>query len=121
MNAAAGWFLVPLFGAWFGPGGAGRGMALAGVLKEVVVVGCFLAALGMRTIDRQRWSIVARTALVAAATTAVHVVLAPLGHWRLLADGLVYATLALLFGAVRPSMLISLARELMPGWKRASV
>jgi hypothetical protein len=29
--------------------------------------------------------------------------------------------LAFLFGAVRPSMLISLARELMPGWKRASV
>ncbi len=121
VNAAAGWFLVPLFGAWFGPGGAGSGMALAGVLKEVVVVGCFLAALGMGTIDRQRWSIIARTALVAAATTAVHLVLAPLGHWRLLADGLVYAMLALLFGAVRPSMLISLARELMPGWKRASV
>jgi O-antigen/teichoic acid export membrane protein len=121
VNALAGWFLVPLFGAWFGPGGAGSGMALAGVVKEVVVVGCFLAALGVGTIDRQCWSIIARTALAAAATTALHVVLAPLGHWRLLADVLAYAMLAFLFGAVRPSMLISLARELMPGWKRASV
>ncbi len=114
VNAAAGWILAPLFGTWFGPGGVGRGMALAGVVKEAVVVACFLAALGVGTIDRDRWSIIGRTAIAAAATTAVHLLLAPLGHWRLLADGLAYALLAVLFGAVRPSMLASLARELVP-------
>jgi O-antigen/teichoic acid export membrane protein len=114
VNAVSGWILTPLFGAWFGPGGAGSGMALAGVVKEVVVVACFLVALGVGTIDKQRWSVIGRTALTAAATTAVHIALAPLGHWRLLADALAYAVLAVLLGAIRPRMLVSLARELMP-------
>jgi hypothetical protein len=88
-------------------------MALAGVLKEVVVVGCFLSAIGLGAIDKQRWSIMGRTALAAAATTAIHIALAPLGHWRLLADALAYALLAILLGAVRPATVIALARELM--------
>jgi O-antigen/teichoic acid export membrane protein len=113
VNALCGWFLVPLFGAWLGSGGAGSGMALAGVLKEVVVVGCFLSAIGLGAIDKQRWSIMGRTALAAAATTAIHIALAPLGHWRLLADALAYALLAILLGAVRPATVIALARELM--------
>jgi O-antigen/teichoic acid export membrane protein len=113
VNAVAGLTLAPLFAGWFGAGGAGSGMALAGVLKEAVVVACLLVALGSGTIDGQRWSLIGRTAIAAAATAALHVALAPLGHWRLLADAAAYAALAVALGAIRPRMLLSLARELI--------
>ena len=59
-------------GRWLGAGGAGAGMALAGVVKEIVVVCCMLAANGVETIDRARWMMIGRTALAAGATVALH-------------------------------------------------
>ena len=112
-NACAGLLLAPALGKWLGAGGAGAGMALAGVVKEIVVVCCMLAANGTDTIDRARRVMFGRTALAAGATLALHLILAPLGPWRLLADACAYPLLAVGFGALRPAEVVSMAREIM--------
>lgn len=114
VNAAVGFVLVPIFSSRLGPGGAGMGMALAAVSKEVFVASCLLFSLGAGIIDQQRWSTIARTILAALGTTALHLVLAPLGPWRLLADLAAYPVLAVGLGALRPEAIVALVREFVP-------
>jgi len=113
VHAALGLLLVPVFGTWLGTGGAGTGMAVAAVLKETVIMLCMLFSLGPGIIDGRRWGVVARTVLAALATTVVHVLMAPLGPWRLLVDLAVYPALAAGLGVLRPREIVALARDLM--------
>ena len=114
VNSVSGVLLTPIFGAWHGAGGVGMGMAFATVTKELFVSSCMLVALGRGTIDRECWSLIGRTALAAAVTVALHIALAPLGPWRLVADMCVYAAVAVGVGALQPRKLVALARDLMP-------
>lgn len=108
-------YLVPAFGSWLGPGGAGTGMALALVAKECIVVSALLSAVGSQVIDPRRRRVLARTFVAALLTVALHWALAPLGPWRLAIDLPAYCILVIRFGAVRPNDLVRLVRELIPG------
>jgi O-antigen/teichoic acid export membrane protein len=105
--------VVPRFAVWLGPGGAGAGMALASVSKEVFVSSALLAVLGGGFLDRQRRALIGRTALVAIVTTGAHLLLAALGDWRLLIDALVYVAAAVALGVLRPARTLAFARELL--------
>jgi O-antigen/teichoic acid export membrane protein len=120
VHTSAALVMVPLTQTWLGRGGAGTGMAFAAVTKEVFVMGCMLVALGPGIIDRQRWGMMARTVLAAAGATLVHLLLAPLGPWRLLLDLGVYVALAVALGALRPRAVLALAREILSS-RRADV
>ncbi|MCG6928001.1 MAG: oligosaccharide flippase family protein [Acidobacteria bacterium] len=104
--------LVPTFSRWLGPGGAGTGMALAAVAKEIVVLTGMLAALGSDVLDKHRRQVLARTVGAALGTVAAHLVLAPLGHWRLAVDLGIYFALAVWFRAVKPGEVMALVRQL---------
>lgn len=112
-NALTAIVLVPYVAVRVGPGGAGLGMAMALVLKELLVTLGFLAIVGAKLIDRRRRLTLGATAVAALGTTAAHLALAPLGHWRLLVDLVVYVALVIVIGAVRPRELLLLGRELI--------
>lgn len=99
-HALFGLILVPVLGKSLGSGGAGTGMALASVLKEGVVMALMLISLGSPVLDRRRLSVLGRTALAAISTVAVHIAMASLGPWRLVADCVAYPLLAIRLGAV---------------------
>lgn len=113
LSAMVALVVVPRFEAWLGPGGAGAGMALASVSKEVFVTSALLAVLRGGFLDRQRRSLIARTVLVALITTGVHVLLGRLGDWRLLVDGAVYLAAAVALGVLRPAATLAFAREVL--------
>ncbi len=106
--------VVPAFSRWLGPGGAGTAMALAAVSREVFVAFCLLYSLGFGVIDARRWGMIGRTTAAALGTTALHVVLAPLGTWRILVDLAVYPVLAVVLGALRPEAVVGLVRQFVP-------
>jgi O-antigen/teichoic acid export membrane protein len=112
VHAAAALVLVPLFSARIGPGGAGAGMAVAAVTKEIYVFVSQLLSLGSNVIDRPRWQMIARSVVAAVLAALTHVALASLGYWRLPVDLVVYATAAVALGALKPRALVALAQEL---------
>jgi O-antigen/teichoic acid export membrane protein len=112
VSATTALVLVPFCSTWLGPGGAGTGMALAAVTKELVVASCLLSAIGTGVIDRQRRSMLARSVLIVLCTTGAHVALGRLGHWRLLVDLVLYPVLAIGWGVLRPQAMFAIAREL---------
>ena len=105
--------IVPPFAAWLGPGGAGSGMALAAVSKEAFVTTTLLVVLGRGFLDEPRRLLIRRTLLAALLTAGVHVLLAPIGHWRLLLDLVVYAAAAVGLGVLRPAATFAFAREIL--------
>jgi O-antigen/teichoic acid export membrane protein len=113
VNAAIALVIVPVFGRWLGPGGAGAGMALASVSKELFVTMTLAIVLGHGFLDKARQRLIARTVLAALVTAGTHALLAPLGYWRLPIDAAVYAVLAVALGVLRPAATLAFARELL--------
>ena len=93
-----------------GPGGAGLGGGIASIAHELLVLGLLLARLGRPAFDSQVRSTALRTLGAALGAAAIHVLLAPLGPWRLAVDLIAYLALALAFGAL-PRVLWAFARE----------
>ncbi len=113
VNAGVALLAVPRFGAWLGEGGAGTGMALAAVSKEIFTTILLLIVLGRGFLDRPRRALIGRTVAVALGTTAVHLALAQLGLWRLPLDLVAYLAFAVGLGVLRPATAIGFARELI--------
>jgi O-antigen/teichoic acid export membrane protein len=118
VHAVAGLIFVPILASRFGPGGAGAGMALAGVTKELYVGASQLAALGRGIIDGPRRQMLLRSVVAAAGAVVTDALLVSLGPWRLLPALGVYAILAILLGALRPRALLALAGELWSARRR---
>lgn len=112
VNASAALVLVPLLWQRLGPGGAGTGMALAAVAREVFVCACLFPGIGPHLFDAPRRRLIFRTVLAAVAASVVHVVLAGLGPSRLGVDLVVYLAIAIGLGALRPAAILALVREL---------
>jgi O-antigen/teichoic acid export membrane protein len=86
---------------WLGwPGAGGVACALAMLASESAVTFWMLRTVGGRVFDGRSLGRMARTGLAAVATVLVHLLAAPLGHWRLLLDAACYVGLALATGAV---------------------
>jgi O-antigen/teichoic acid export membrane protein len=92
--------IVPLTRS-LGPGSAAMGVAIALSARELVNVLIFLAVIGKRTLDRRAVSAIARSLAICGVVLVLHRTLAGLGPARLVADGLVYAVLALATGVIR--------------------
>jgi O-antigen/teichoic acid export membrane protein len=106
----AGLALLPVFilgvapwAASLGPGGAGMGVAMALSARELVIVIVFFAFIGRRAIDPRSLLAITKSLGICCAVIAVHELLASLGPWRVLLDGLVYAGLAVATRVVQPS------------------
>jgi O-antigen/teichoic acid export membrane protein len=111
VHAGAAFVFVPLLSSRMGDGGAGAGMALAAVLKEIYVLGSMLSTLGWGVVDRARWQMILRSVLAAGAATLAHFALAPIGLWRLPVDLAVYLAVAVALGALKPRALLALVQE----------
>ena len=119
LNPLLGLLFIPVCARLLGVGGAGAGAALGVVGMEVLVSALMLHSLGRGALD-PRTRRVALGALVACTLTAgLHVLLAPLGPWRLGLDLVAYAGLAWLCGALPVERLLSLARETLASRKGA--
>jgi len=101
-----------------GPGGAGTGMALAGVAKESVVACLMLVAVGTEVVDARRRRLLAATLVAGLAAAATYAALPAPDLLRLPFALAAYAVLGVLLGAVRPAEVAALARELAPSWPR---
>ena len=119
LSAGVALVLVPFFGNWLGPGGAGAGMALASVSKESFVTTVLLVVLGRGFLDAPRRVLIRRTLLAALLTTGVHVLLGGIGHWRLLIDAAVYTGAAVALGVLRPAATWAFAREVLQTRRQA--
>ena len=82
------------------PGAGGVACSLALLASEGLVTFWMLRMVGRSVFDRRSLGRAARTAAVALGTVVIHLLAAPLGHWRLVLDGVCYVSLALVTGAV---------------------
>jgi O-antigen/teichoic acid export membrane protein len=98
--------LVPRFFAHFGPGGGGQGAAISLLLTEFYAAALMTWLLGRRAFDAHNVRMVVKTCAVSAVVAVVDHFLLWMGAWRLLADGLLYALLAIGSGAVNPRALV---------------
>ena len=92
--------LIPWGLERYGAGGAGVGAAAATVVSELYLAALMAWMVRRFVFDRAGVEAVAKMLLVTAGVVALHVLLAPLGHWRLVADALVYVAAVQLWGAV---------------------
>lgn len=92
-------------------GHGGAGCALALCTTEAAVTSAMLVRLGGRTLDRAVLGRVARALAVSAAVVALHLLLRPLGPWRLAADAAAYLALGTAVGALRPDQLLAFFRN----------
>lgn len=118
LHAVFALLLVPPLRSSLGPGGAGTGMALAGVAKESVVACLMLFAVGTEVVDARRRRLLAATLVAGLAAALVYAVLQAPDLVRLALAFAAYAVLGVLLGAVRPADVAVLARELAPSWPR---
>ena len=105
---------IPWGLAKFGPGGAGIGAATAMVLCEFYMA-CLMAWMVRRYIfDRTGVVNLGKMLAVALFVILLHLMLASLGSWRLLADAVVYVFGVLWWGAVDLRTLFNLLRRPAP-------
>jgi O-antigen/teichoic acid export membrane protein len=91
---------IPLGARLLGEGGGGVGAAAGVVGMEMTVTTILFFTIGRAAFDRRSVTVIGRSLLVCAGVIALHLLLAPLGPWRLVADASAYVVLALAGGAV---------------------
>lgn len=96
------WIVVPFAREKWGPGGAGLGDAFVFTFLEFYVATAFLITLGRKALDARLLGTLAKSLFACSVTVAVDYALRGWGHPRLIVDGLVYVTLALVTKTVRP-------------------
>ena len=119
--AVGGMALSPLLNLWLVPaglrllgrGGAGVGAGTALVTTEAFTAGAMLVLIGRAGIDRRLSVALGKTAMVCAVVITAHWLLAPIGIWRLVVDGLLYVGGVTATRAVRFSEVADLARGLL--------
>jgi O-antigen/teichoic acid export membrane protein len=98
----------------YGPGGAGVGAAIASVVSELYLAALMAWMVRRLVFDRVGFHAVAKMLLVTAGVVALHVLLAPLGDWRLVADAVVYVSAVQLWGAVDFRLIVRSVRLRAP-------
>lgn len=86
-----------------GPGGAGMGVAIALSLRELIIVGVFLAVLRSKAMDRHCVVALLKSLAICVVVTITHGYLASIGPIRLAVDAALYGVLALGLKVVAPS------------------
>jgi O-antigen/teichoic acid export membrane protein len=100
--------------AWLlGVGGAGAGAALGLTISELVVLAVMLRDLGWIPLGGSMLRLGTRCLAICAATSVLHLALAPLGHWRLGVDLVAYLAGALLLRALPAREIAAFAREVL--------
>lgn len=99
-NPLLNWFTIPAASARLGIGGAGTGAAWASLASEALVVLLMHVASGERSALRTLVPMLLRSAAAVAGVVVLHLLLAPIGPWRLAVDAVAYLGLAFAFGAV---------------------
>jgi O-antigen/teichoic acid export membrane protein len=107
--------LKPIMSHLDRPGAGGVACALALLASETVVTFWMLRNVGGQVFDRRSLGRVARTGLAAGVTVGVHLLAAPLGHWRLPLDAVCYLALALATGAVDVGQTAAFLRGVLRG------
>lgn len=111
--------LIGPFMQWRGLTGGASASAISLALYEIIVTAVLVYAIGSRAWDTRSLAVLGKTLGVCAAVTAVHLLLGHLGLdardlgrglARLVVDGLLYASLILLTGAVRKDEVLGLVR-----------
>ena len=97
--------------AYFGPGGGGAGCALAMLGTEIFVTGCMMSLVGRGAFDRRSIVAIAKSLAAYAIVYAAHRAMAPIGHLRIIVDGVLYLVLVLATGALRLKEMYAVARE----------
>lgn len=112
--------LVPRFLAAYGPGGAGLGAAVSLVLVETFAATALFYPMGRRAFDQRLLAVIGKTVAVALTIVAIDRMLAPIGAWRLLIDGLLYVVLVLVTGAVDMKVAAGYVRQALASRRSAS-
>lgn len=118
INPVLGLLLIPVCARLFGAGGAGAGAALGVVGMDVVVSILLVRSLGREALPPSTRRVAVGALLASVLVTGLHLLLTPLGAWRLPLDVLAYCVLAALFGALPLRELIGLARETLASRKQ---
>jgi O-antigen/teichoic acid export membrane protein len=105
---------IPWGLATWGRGGAGIGAAIAMVLCESYMAGLMAWMVRRYLFDRAGLVALGKMLAVALLVVVLHLVLAPIGPWRLLVDAATYTTGVLWWGAVDLRALINLLRQRSP-------
>jgi O-antigen/teichoic acid export membrane protein len=113
VNALLNLVLVPYSAAKYGVGGGAAGCGAATLLTEIFVCVCMAVATGPGAFDRRSIVTLVKSLGLYAVVVGAHMLLKPMGAWRLAVDGILYGVLAVAIGAVRPKELISTVREAM--------
>lgn len=113
INPIMAYALIGPFRSWIGPGGAAFGVAVALLLTEAVIITMYSVRLGQFPLARDGRIRMAKAIVCVAAVIAVDLLIKPLGPARLAVDFAVYAALVLLFRAVRPRVVIQVARMML--------
>jgi O-antigen/teichoic acid export membrane protein len=119
LNPVLASIFVPLTSRALGPGGAGVGAAIGVVGMEMTVTALLMWAVGRELFDRATVLNIGRSLATCAAVVLLHLLLRPLGAWRLLVDAVAYVALGTLLGAIRPRELVAFARSAL-GARRAA-
>lgn len=111
-------WLVPRALAMYGPGGAGRGAAVALVITETFASGGLLIFLGRRVLDHRLLTVLGKTLVICVIVSGVHYLLAPIGIWRLGVDIVLYAILVVASGAVNAQATVQTVRAMIAERRR---
>jgi O-antigen/teichoic acid export membrane protein len=111
VNVGLNLFLIRRTMAYFGRGGGGTGCALAMLGTEIFVTSIMFWLVGKGAFDRRSVSSIGKSLAAYAVVSFVHAMLAFLGPARLVIDGVLYATVVLWTGAVRPTEMVRVIRD----------
>lgn len=100
LNPALNLLAIPWGFSHLGPGGGGLAAATSTVGTEVLACALMLLALGRDGVDRRLIRTLAMTALAASAALGAHVLLEPLGAWRVPLEAGAYVVVGALTGAL---------------------
>ncbi len=112
--------LIPLGARWLGTGGAGAGAALGVVGMEITIILLQLRTVGLGVLGPRTPSVAGRCLAACAAVIALHILMAPLGHLRLLLDALAYGAAGFALGILPGRELASLASEVLKSRRTTS-
>jgi O-antigen/teichoic acid export membrane protein len=113
VNAALNLIIVRFSVSALGAGGGGTGCAVAMLGTEIFVVTCMVIATRGGAVTRSNVVFVAKCLAAYVAVSVAHVLMARLGHARLVVDAVLYVALVVATGALKPRELVRSARQAM--------
>lgn len=102
---------IPVGARLLGPGGAGAGAAMGAIAMEACIIAIQLRVVGLKAVGRGTVVLAARALAVGAAVTGAHVLMAPLGVWRLAVDAVLYVALGWPVGILPVRQMLALIRD----------